>query len=251
MSRFGDILRKSLHTAPSSLGFRPSAATKPRMVLVAALNELPDDFGLWVEGADAVIVGAGLKVKEIKASAKVIQAPWGIWLNGSSQAARQAEAAGADFVAFEPDKTGLDILASEKLGKIISVDASIENALLYSINELPVEAVYLKREPRGAVTWLELMQFRRLADLIAKPMLVPVAPDTSPAHLKALWEAGVDGVLITALAAGELAEIRSGMDEMALPARKKWLRARPLVPVMSPVPSLTQREEEEEEDEEE
>ena len=170
------------------------------------------------------------------------------WLDGSPQAARQAESAGADFLAFDPAKTGLDTVG-ENVGKVISIDASFENALLHSMSELPFEAVILRREAQNTVTWLDLMHFRRLADAITKPLLVPLAPDAGPALLKALWEAGVDGVIVEALAAGEIQKLRRSMDELDLPARRKWLRVRPLVPLVTQSPGPVQREEEEQEEE--
>jgi hypothetical protein len=250
MSRFGDTMRKALNTTPPALGFRPAASAKPRMLLVAAINELSDDITALVEGADAVILNNNIKIKEAKSLAKSITIPWGAWIDGGAQSARQAETAGADFLIFDPGVTGIDIMSNERTGKVLTIDVCLENALLHGVNELPVDAIYLRREPGSAITWLDLMQFRRLADMIVKPLLVPIAPDVPMNHLKTLWETGVDAVVISARP-GAIAEIRQGMDGLSLPARRKWLRARPLVPVISSSPASAQHEEEPEEEDEE
>jgi hypothetical protein len=127
----------------------------------------------------------------------------------------------------------------------------MENVLLHSANELPIEAICLEREPQNDITWLDLMQFRRLSELVFKPLIVPVAPDISPLQIKALWETGVDALLVAALARDEIQGIRQKMDDLMLPARRKWLRARPLVPVMSSAPPSAEHEEEEQEAEDE
>jgi hypothetical protein len=251
MSRFGDTMRKALSTTPPALGFRPAASAKPRMLLVAAINEMSDDITALVEGADAVILGNNIKIKEAKNLAKTITIPWGVWIDGGAQSARQAETAGADFLVFDPGVTGIDIMSNERPGKVLTVDVRLENTLLHGLNELPVDAIYLQREPGSAITWLDLMQFRRLADMIVKPLLVPVAPDVPMNQLKTLWDTGVDAVVIPALTAGAVAEKRQGMDGLALTPRRKWLRARPLVSVISSAPASTQQEAEPEEEEEE
>ena len=248
MNRFGDTLRKALNTTPPALGFRPAAPARPRMVLVAGLNELSDEPESWIRGADAAIFGTNIKVRELKGVAKTLGMPWGVWLDGSPQAAKQAESAGADFLAFDPAKTALDT-AGEDAGKVMAIEASFENSLLHSLGELPIEAVILRRDPQNALTWLDLMHFRRFADIIAKPLLVPLAPDAAPALFKALWEAGVDGVIVEALAAGEIQKLRRSMDALDLPARRKWLRVRPLVPLITQSPGPIQREEEEQDEE--
>jgi len=246
MSRLGDALRKALHTTPPAMGFRPTAPTKPHMALIGVFSEIPGT-AVWIQGADAVIFDASLKPKELKSFAKNMSVPWGILLDGSSS--RLAEAASADFVVFDPNKTGLEIISNDDLGKIIVIEPSCDNSLLHGIGELPVEAVYLKRAPLDVFTWLDLMQCRRLADLITKPLLIPIAQDTPPAHLKALWEAGADGVVVAATEESSLKDMRRSIDGLNLPPRRKWLRARPLVPLMAHMSPPTQHDEGDEDDE--
>lgn len=245
MSRLGDTLRKALHTAPPAMGFRPVAYTKPHMVLIAALYEAPDESS-WLQGAEAVIFGSGFKSRGLKSLVKTLSVPWGIWLDSATSPT--AESAGPDFAIFEPEKTGLELMSNESLGKVIVAGASCESSLLHGLSELPIEAVYLKRTPDDPLTWLDLMQCRRMADLAAKPLLVPVAPVTPFEQIRTLWEAGVDGLIVTATAENSLKNLRREMDTLNPGARRKWLRARPTVPVIAPVLSPDQHEDDEEEE---
>ena len=245
MSSLGDMLNKSLQTAPPAMGFRPTAPTKPHIVLIAALEEAPGEADGCLTGAEAVIFGVDIKSRELKSLAKTASVPWGAWLGGT--ASKQTEPAGANFVVFEPDKTRLDIMSKDNLGKVMVINPACENTALHGINDLPIEAVYVNRTAQEALTWLDLMQCRRLSDLIAKPLLVPVSSDTPPAQLIALWEAGVDGIVVTAT--GDVVKkMRRELDVIDLPARRKWLRARPLVPVITPSASSVQHDDDDDEE---
>ena len=248
MPRLGDMLTKALQTMPPAMGFRPTAVSKPRLVLAATMNQLPPDAAEFLKGADIVVFGEDISPKQIKSALKkALQVPWGIWLKEGSQPA-EAESANADFVVFDPGKTSLDLMASEKLQRIISIDASLDNALLQSIGSLPLEAVYVLRYSSAELSWLELMQLRRLSELIVKPLLIPVAITTPAIQVRTIWEAGADGVVIAATAPGEIGEFRRMLDGIELPARRKWHRVRPTVPKIGLIPAVHREEEEQEEE---
>ena len=67
------------------------------------------------------------------------------------------------------------------------------------------------------IAWHHLMLFQRLANLLSKPLLVPVPLNITAGELKALWEAGVDGVVVEAGAeppAGGLKELRQAIGKL-------------------------------------
>lgn len=252
MSRFGDLLKKSLLVTPPSLGFKPVAApSKPRMVLVTTLPgaEVVTEA---VGGADAVIVRAvsAAPAKALKAMAKALPGtPWGVWLESDGQNLKQADSAEADFVVFAPDRMTLAVMEHEKLGKVMAIEPTIEDSLLRTVGELPAEAVVLVRPDVNApLTWGDLMLYRKLADMIAKPLLVPVAGGITATELKALWETGVDGVVVEAVAK-TVSELRKRMESVSFAARRKWLKLRPLVPLIREEATPAPEEGEEEEDE--
>jgi len=246
MSHLKDILRKASPATVPAMGFRPAAPTKPRMVLIAAINEALSEMNTQIQGADAIIISTDIKPRGLKTLTKTLSVPWGIWIITTAQ-----ENAAADFVIFEPEKAGLNLISNENLGKIIAIEPLCDNNILHGISELPADAVILKRAPQDDLTWLDLLQCRRLATITTKPLLVPVASDTPPTHLKALWEAGVDGLVVVATAGCTLLDLRKKMDTLDLSGRRKGLRARPLVPLMASAPSPAHCDEDDEGEEEE
>jgi hypothetical protein len=75
---------------------------------------------------------------------------------------------------------------------------------------LPADAVLLTdtSEESDPLVWHQLMIFRHLTAFISKPLLVPALATISEAELKALWEAGVDGVVIDATGGADLKELK-------------------------------------------
>jgi len=178
MSHLGNILRKASHNTPPAMGFRPTASTKPHMVLMATISDTFGEAGTRTQGAEAVIISTDIKPRALKGLVKTISVPWGTWQSTSTTG---REPTGADFVVFEPEKAGLELMSNEGLGKIIVVESTYDNTLLHGISELPIEAVYYMRAPQNTITWIELMQCRRLSTITTKPILVPISLDTPPA----------------------------------------------------------------------
>ena len=236
------------------MGFRAArAVAKPRLLLVASLPQ--PGFEAELAGADAGILPisgtstrAGIKEKAL-ASPDI---PWGGWLDSISRGGvKRLEEAGYDFVLFLADKMSLAILEADKVGRILAVEPMLDVGLLRTINELPVDAVFVISQQQGQpVTWHQLMLFRRLAALLAKPLLVPVPPAVASGDLQALWEAGVAGVVVELTPdepAGRLKKLRQQIESLTLPQKQKPTKARALLPGITPETSPVTEEEEDEE----
>lgn len=118
----------------------------------------------------------------------------------------------------------------------------------------PVDAVLLADGlESGPLLWHQLMIFQHLADLFNKPLIITAPADLSAGELKALWEAGVDGILVAADLdkIGFFKDLRLAID--ALPSRKgrKGGAMRVVLPraTAEGQPATPPDEEEEEEDE--
>lgn len=232
MSRFFDLLKKTLQVTPPSIGFKPAAEiSKPRMVLVASLTQA-GDAAVPVKGADAAIINIGnTSARNLKTLVKNLgDIPWGLSLNNNGQNIKPGENSGADFVVFSPDGTNLDLMGNEKIGKVMLINPEMEDSLLRASGELPFEAVIMNR--KGNITWRDLMLFRKWADILPKPLLVPVPPGIREYELKAMWEAGVDGIVVEAATGQELLALGDTINRMIVPVRHKWLKIRPLIPVL-------------------
>ncbi|MFC1980689.1 hypothetical protein ACFLVN_00330 [Chloroflexota bacterium] len=235
MSRLIDKLNLVSKTVPEPMGFRAAhpVAKKPQMLLIASLmqtNNL-DNLADYAAVADAVLLpvartGSGTRALQNIAGASP-DIPWGGWLQNIGEKERKALAkAGCDFVVFSANSSVPANTQDDELGKILQVESSISEGLLKAANALPVDAVLTTSGPdSGSLTWHHLMLFRCFTDLLSKPLLVSAPPDITAGEMKALWEIGVDCVVIEASieqSIKRLEELRQAIADLAsLPPRKR------------------------------
>lgn len=262
MSRFIDKLKQASQAEPQPMGFKKEKVdSKPRLLLIARLNQadIGNPAGM-VEGVDAGLLEiekSGSGVKAVGEMSKIVpDIPWGALFTGAGRSGiKQAAEAGCDFVVFPPEMP-LDILADEKVGKILAVADSLERELLRVLDELPLDAVLIAGEPAQglAITCYNLMLFKRFADLSGKPLLVGVPPDITSNELQLLWQAGVDGLVVEASSgqpAGGLKKLRQVIDTLTPPSKRRRVKARAIVPPLrgETAPMIDDDEDEEEEEE--
>jgi hypothetical protein len=243
MSKFIDKLKETSQAVVQPMGFgrRRPASPRPRILLVASLGEANvSKLAELVAGADAAL----LDISDLENDTKTLQGcaaavpdiPWGGWLRGSQWRKSQTfKALGPDFVVFPAESTPLEVLEDTAAGKIVEVKATLSEGLLRTIDELPVDGVLAFLEGRDSpfLTWQELMLFERLGGLVAKPLLVPVPLKVTAGELKMLWEAGVDGVILTlgpGQPRGGLRQLRQAVDRLAFPLKKRRERVKALLP---------------------
>ena len=262
MSRLIDKLNQAAKTAPGPMGFRASqpSSPKPQMLLIASLAQVENTDSLAdnVASADAVL----LHTPKPQAGAKIIQAvakcvtdiPWGRWLDdiGNKEIALTVQA-GGDFVVFPVTGTISNMPEEDKTGKILQVDMSHSDGLLKAINELPIDAVLaVPEQEESSLTWFQLMVFQHFANVLSKPLLVSAPLNITAGELKALWTAGVDGVVVrvnTQQPAGRLQELRRAIDDLRLLPPRKRGKAEALLPFAGRKTATETDAEEEDEDE--
>ena len=261
MSRFINKLNQLSRAELQPIGFRRTqpVSSKPKMQLVAGLaQENAESLAGYVAGADAGL----LHISKLSSGAKILQKisqamsdiPWGGWLEGGGQAEiKQMTKVGCDFVVFPATNTPLAILQNDEVGKILEVEASLDEGLLRAVNELPIDAVLIAGERREGyfLTWQHLMLFQRFADLLTKPLLVAIPSNVTDNELQAVWEAGVNGVIVEVTVEqpqDRLKELRQVIDKLAFPLPRKREKTQPLLPHIDREPSIVTAEEEEEEE---
>ncbi len=261
MSRFIDKLNRLSRAEPQPIGFRTThpVSPMPKIQLVATLaQESVESLTDYVAGADAGL----LRISKLSSGAKTLQKisqavsdiPWGGWLQGSGLGQiKQMTKTGCDFVVFPATNTPLAILQNDEVGKILEVEASLSEGLLRAANELPIDAVLIASEQKEGyfLTWQHLMLFQRFADLLSKSLLVCIPSTVTAGELQALWEAGVDGVLIEVTAEqpqDRLKELRQVIDKLSFPSPRKREKIEPLLPRISQEAGIATAEEEEEEE---
>jgi hypothetical protein len=257
MSRLIDKLRQASQAEHPPMGFGASrTVSKPRLIIVARLSQTDaDNPAELVAGADAGLLpidstGSGVKVLE-----KIVQAvpdiPWGGWLGNTSRSeVKEIEGAGFDFLFFPAAKMSLALLEAEKMGKVLAVEASLDEGLIRAINELPADAVFIaSQQEEHFLTWQELMLFQHFAALLTKPLLVPVPFNLANNELQLLWELGVDGVVVevaTGQPVGGLSKLRQMIGGLTLTSKRKRMKVRAILPHLKEEASPITDEEEEE-----
>jgi len=260
MSKFIDKLKQVSQVEPQTMGFRAvqKISAKQEMLLVVSLAQ-PAVSGLadYVVGADAVILPVPKTGSGVKTLPKVSQAvsgiPWGVWLKDEAKGGiNQVTQAGCDFAIFPAANTSLDLLQDDNVGKILQVEASLSDSLLRTIDGLPVDAVLIatEQEEKGSLVWHHLMLFRRFASLLTKPLLVFVPSRVTSNELQALWDAGVDCVIV-GVEAGQYAEglkeLRQTIDKLVSTSSRRRGKTEALLPYVSRGTDVVTDEEEEEE----
>jgi len=206
-----------------------STSLKSRMLLVASLAKADaESLTEYVAGADAGLLpisGLSSKAKTIQKMSQVVpDIPWGGWLRDICRGGvEQIVKSGGDFIIFPAANTSLAMLQNEEVGRILEVEASLNEGLLRAVNELPVDAVLITGEHKEDyfLTWHHLMLFRRFADLLTKPLLACVPSNATANELQALWEAGVDGVIVEVGAGQPAGRLREVIDKLAFPSSRK------------------------------
>ena len=262
MSKLIERLNEALRPAPVPMGFGRKAAEakkKARVLLIAALDKpYTEGVAEMISGADGVLLPVDTAPGDVEATAKAIpDVPCGEWLATSD--AKKLEALsknGCDFAIFCADRMGLSIIRYEKLGKILEVDARIEDGILRSVNTLPVDAVFIRHEGSepSYFTWHDLMIFRHISDFVSKPVMVTATVPLSEKEILPLWEAGVDA-LVVATGPGEasqmLKKLRREIDKVTFPAQRRVSKREAIVPPIRTEAPVVEKEEEEDGDEEE
>ncbi|MBA7518007.1 hypothetical protein ES705_10072 [subsurface metagenome] len=257
MSRFIDKLNQVSRVVPQSMGFMKAqpVSEKPKILLIASLagagvGGLAD----YVAGADAGL----LRIPKLSSGAKTLKKmsqaapdiPWGGWLRNIDQnGIKQMAKAGCDFVVFPAANTPLALLQNDEIGKILEVEPSLSEGLLRAVNELSIDAVLIAGEQGEShfLTWHHLMLFQRFADLLTKHLLASIPSNVTANELQALWEAGVDGVVIE-VGAGQpverLKELRQTIDKLVFPSQRKRKKAEVLLPYISRETGIVSEDEE-------
>jgi len=257
MSKLLDRLNQVSRAVPQPVGFRTSqpAPSKPRILLIASLAQADlDNLTDYMVGADAGL----LRIPKLSSAAKILQKisqampdiPWGGWLMDSAQEGiKQTAKIGVDFVVFPAASTPLAILQDNKTGKVLEVESSLSEGSLRAVNELPVDAVLIANGASDFLTWHHLILFQRFANMLTKPLLVSLPSKVTSAELQALWEAGVDGVVVE-IEIGEpdrLNGVRQLVDKLAFSSRRKRGKIEPSLRYVSQETGVVEEEEEEEE----
>jgi hypothetical protein len=255
MSKLIDILKRVSQPPPQPIGFKAAnSETRLKIQLIANVPGISiADISEKTTGADALLLTlSDTEMKKSKKTTVDIKGLWGAWLPASSKdGIDRLSELGSDFVVFSAT-TSILTTQSDKTGKIIQIEPSINDLLLRSINELPIDGVLLSgiSKDGNAFTWQNLMSVHRFTSLLNKPLLIEVPASITDKELQVIWEAGVEGIIVTIdndKFEATLQNLRQTIDSLTFPAKKKREKIVPTLPrVENKEPEPEENEEEDE-----
>ena len=257
MSQIIEKLKAVTKGSSQQMGFRSAQATTARaqMLLITSLTSIENASPENIAGADAAVLYVtrpGPVASFLQRVTKAIrEMPWGCQITdtGKKQIARLTEN-GCDFVIFPAESTVFAEENGGKLGKILQIESSLSDSLIRAINDLPVDAVLaVSSGTVDFLNWHHLMSLQRLAAILRKPLLSTVPLDVKPGELRALWDAGVDGVVVAGgESSGNLKRLRQEIEKFTQTARRRS-KTEALLPHLTGKAEADVEEEEEEDEE--
>lgn len=261
MSRLIDELNRVARAISQPIGFRAerAASSASRMLLIAGLDipavSVSSDY---ISDANAVLFRPGKMRLTATAMQKSIESlpdiPWGGYLeDAGDKKVETLVKAGCDFLVFPVASPVTAMPQDGKVGRILQLQSTPDDGSLRAINELSVDAVLATDacEAGEPVAWQHLIKIQHLANILTKPLLIPVSVNTDSSELKAIWEAGADGVVVEA-GTGEpegLKKLRKAVSELPPRSARKRGKAEALLPRVSREEAGAVPDEEEEEEE--
>jgi hypothetical protein len=109
---------------------------------------------------------------------------------------------------------------------------------------MPLDALFITGIGSLDITWQHLMFCKRIASISAKPVLISVSPKISSDELQMLWEAEAAAVVAEIRSGGEIKQMRSKIDSLKPPSKKK----RAIVPSLKEETAIVSGEEDEEDE---
>jgi hypothetical protein len=245
MSKLVEKLERTSEGRGQPLGFGAAAnrvKTLP-VVLIAVLTEGDAKATAAAAAADVdavLITGVDPeKADGIAAHLKseIPDVPWGLSLESVTRDNMQRLAEmGCDFVIFPPAGGQAAALNVETIGKVLKIDASLDDTLARSISRLPVDAVFLGEVGggEGALTVEQLMVYDRLVGASGKHLVAALPPDLPLADVESLWGLGVQAVaadLAVSDPKERLSEVRESLEKLPTKRRRPGSRFAASLPI--------------------
>ena len=226
MSRFADKLRSLSKSSTAPIGFRSavSEARSPALLLIVGLagTQVMEAKIVADVNADAgVLMSEGASAKTV---GQVVEAvgdiPLGVFVRGMSEnEIDELGNSGCDFVVFDV-KGSAAILRKAEVGKFLMIEPSLDQGLVRAVNSFEVDGVFISSGGDPVMAVEHLLVCRRFVELLEKPVVMTLPSLATMEELTALWQAGVDGVIVrSAQSAEALVELKRMIGNLPRAAR--------------------------------
>lgn len=230
MSRLIKQLRQVSESIAPTLGFKTATTTPTRLMLIIAALPKSDTSQIakiTEAEVDAILVnsqdleGDLQTLRQIPSIIK--NTPWGVWSETmTDEGIKELGNIGGDFLIFVASRAPAT-LVGEEIGKIINLSPPLDDGLIRTIDQLPIDALLLDfRGKGGSITVSHLMDCQQLTGSTRKPVMVAVDQWLGDKELKAFWEAGVNGMVVEVEdeSQAELMRLRQAISALPQTTRK-------------------------------
>jgi len=247
MGKLADRLRELTERDARPLGFRAATVqTKaPQLLLLASIETADGDP--VPEGAQGLLAAAGPTATNTALEALAVSAGPGIW-GGTLEAGGKVDVerlreAGAHFALLRNTSIAGDALEADDIDKVLEVDGAWPDMLLRTVQQLPIAAALYPLPVSQVLPLQQVLQCRRVATLVGKPLLAVLPPGLGTESLTLLRDAGVAGVVVPSAA---VPEFHAAIRDLP-PAKRERERMAAVLPVGGPALSHDEEEDDEEE----
>jgi hypothetical protein len=254
MGQLMDMLKKASRGPSQPLGFaRKNNEGKVAPILLLGSVPVGDSSAMkkLVEaGLNAAVVTVNSEVRKSQFTSiaqELKDLVWGTW----QKRVDSSQAEGADFEIFSSDETPMGALDGDDRTMVMQVTPELDDSLLRTIEDLPVDAFLVSLADAPSLTVRQLMRISRVHAVNSKYLLVHLSTLPSKEELAQLRDAGVGGLVVDVAAhsVDEIRACRTRLDELphAAPQRNDE-RFSATLPSLRSAARPTPQEEEDDDD---
>jgi hypothetical protein len=206
------------------------------MLLVALLPQSGIDnvAEITTSGVDAIITCLEDPQRDTQDLLQIASAlgeiPLGVWPKSvDKDRVEQLAQAKCDFIVLEAATTSATVLEQEEIGKVIRIDFSLGDSLVKATSSLPLDAILIG-QAGDFLTIYDLMHYRRIFDLIAKPILLMTHSELKYNDLRILSEIGVKGIVVQEWSQKELMQLHQEINRLPSVPKRRWEKREALLP---------------------
>ncbi len=236
MSKFANRLSNLYRSSTTRIGFHVAASESKSstLLLVAGLHGTQATEAKIVANADAGLLME--QIPDVKTFKKMLETagdvPLGVFVRGGdTEKANELVDSGCDFLVLDT-KAAAAMMGSEKTGKFLVLEPSLDLGMARAINSLEVNGVFVRiGEGQAFVAVEHLLACRRFVDLLEKPVMLILPSPVTQAELAMLWQLGIDGVLaLPPHSARSLTELKKMIEAIPGGRRGRKTRAGAMLP---------------------
>ena len=231
MSKLVQKLEQATNPPPRRLGFAASRDETKAPSMVTIVRSEAANSKLVKGGSDAFdsamfTLGNGSAAGLAKLKDEVT---WGLQPGKVDLAELESlKEAGCDYLVFGIEDTPGAVFNEEGIGKVLSVDTTLEEQYMRVLEDTPTDAIFITSEPEAEVTIKGLMAYRSVIAYVSKAVLVRASLDTSESNLRALQNLGVAGLVVEVQSAADVKKVSKLKEAIAaLPPRQPEEREGP------------------------